>query len=408
MYWTYTHIPNLLLEAFGMMNAAGDIAEFREGVSMIGAPGLNITYADKAGNIGLWSAAKQMITAPQINGKNYGHGFLAMDTLGGFYSFEHNPQFVNPTDGFLITANEAHENTDGSVYPGYYAPRTRHQRIFDALDGAEHVGIEAMKTLILDNVSKTEEKVAMEIAILLKLSETNFDPLEKGALEKLATWDGGHSPDQSAPTIYYAVLYQILCAAMTDEMGVDAFKTFLETHLFMRSYPNLIKAGSSPWWDDVNTPDEVESRDDIVVEAFRKAIDILELEYGKNLKYWEWGRTHTLEHPHALGTVSVLRPFFNVGPFPAPGGKETVNNAGFPYDSTGVYKTAMGPAMRILIDFNDVEHALSVLPTGNSGNVMSPHYDDQALLFVNGGFREMKMNEAEIKAFRNKLVISPK
>jgi penicillin amidase len=210
-----------------------------------------------------------------------------------------------------------------------------------------------------------------------------------------------------APTIYYAVLYEIMRGAMLDELGGDAYASFLTTHLFYRSYPKLIFNETTAWWDDISTQDIIETKEDIIVAAFTKAIAQLESEYGKNLNYWEWARTHTLEHPHPLGAVALLRPFFNVGPFPAPGGVETINNAGFPPNGDGNYKVSFGPAMRNLIDFNDVENAVSVLPTGNSGNIMSRHYDDQALLFVQGGFRKMMMNEEEIKSSENLLIMKP-
>jgi penicillin amidase len=69
----------------------------------------------------------------------------------------------------------------------------------------------------------------------------------------------------------------------------------------------------------------------------------------------------------------------------------------FPYDSTGFYKVNSGPSTRRIIDFSDVENSISILPTGQSGNPFSKHYEDQAELFVNGKFRKMMMNREEIE-----------
>jgi penicillin amidase len=54
--------------------------------------------------------------------------------------------------------------------------------------------------------------------------------------------------------------------------------------------------------------------------------------------------------------------------------------------------------MRIGIDFADVAGAESVLPTGQSGNVFSPFYADQAPLYHNGLFRKQRMDRADIEA----------
>jgi len=47
------------------------------------------------------------------------------------------------------------------------------------------------------------------------------------------------------------------------------------------------------------------------------------------------------------------------------------------------------------------------LPTGQSGNPMSDHYNDQTDLFVKGKFRKMKLNKSEIIKTSTKLVFKP-
>jgi penicillin amidase len=40
-----------------------------------------------------------------------------------------------------------------------------------------------------------------------------------------------------------------------------------------------------------------------------------------------------------------------------------------------------------VIDFSDIENSWNVLPTGQSGNPLSPHYNDQAEIY-NAGILE--------------------
>ncbi len=115
-----------------------------------------------------------------------------------------------------------------------------------------------------------------------------------------------------------------------------------------------------------------------------------------------------MEHVHPIGQVEALRSYFNVGPFPVTGTRETINNMAFPYDSTGYYKTSSGPSTRRIIDFSDVENSISILPTGQSGNPFSKHYKDQAQMYVNGEFRKMMMNREEIEKGKEILIFSPK
>ena len=56
--WIYTKIPNQLMTALYEMSRATDKLAFQIGVSKIHAPGLNIMYGDKDGNISWWAAAQ--------------------------------------------------------------------------------------------------------------------------------------------------------------------------------------------------------------------------------------------------------------------------------------------------------------------------------------------------------------
>ena len=64
----------------------------------------------------------------------------------------------------------------------------------------------------------------------------------------------------------------------------------------------------------------------------------------------------------------------------------------------GQYKVSFGLALRILLDFDDVENSISINPTGPSGHLLSRHYDDQAEMFNSGRFRKQMMNQEEIQA----------
>ncbi|MCU0361569.1 MAG: penicillin acylase family protein, partial [Bacteroidia bacterium] len=58
-------------------------------------------------------------------------------------------------------------------------------------------------------------------------------------------------------------------------------------------------------------------------------------------------------------------------------------------------------------DMSDFENGITVSPTGQSGNVMSKHYSDQAEMFATGKFRKMLMNREEIKTKSTTLLLKP-
>ncbi|MDZ7615249.1 MAG: penicillin acylase family protein [Flavobacteriaceae bacterium] len=86
-----------------------------------------------------------------------------------------------------------------------------------------------------------------------------------------------------------------------------------------------------------------------------------------------------------------------MGPFQLDGGNEVINNQVFDINEEGVYDVNAGPSTRRVIDFSDIENSLSILPTGQSGNVFSKHYKNQADRFIKGEFVKMMMNKEEIE-----------
>ena len=408
MYWNYTHIDNKLVEAFYRMNHAIGIDNFREGVRMIGAPGLNIAYGDAAGNIAIWSASKLIKRSEGNFGKRFENGFSSADNYLGFYPFSENPQSENPVNGYLYSANQYHDSTMGIPYPGYYAPNTRYDRIGSRLGTMFPATVDSVKKLSTDVYSMTAAKLSHEIARVIKANGTALSDYESSCLKLLTDWDGNHRLSNEEPTLYYSVLYYILRKTMLDEMGNDLFQSLQGTHLLIRTYPKLLFQNDSKWWDNVKTSGKIETRSEIFVEAFKKAVDRTREQLGDDVTEWQWERVHFVLHPHPFGKKELLSSLFNVGPFPAPGGIETVNNSSFKLNGDGKYTADFGPAMRIIIDFADVENAVSILPTGNSGNILSPHYRDQAEMYVAGKFRKMRMNKAQIDSVSTLLKLIPK
>ena len=67
-----------------------------------------------------------------------------------------------------------------------------------------------------------------------------------------------------------------------------------------------------------------------------------------------------------------------------------------------------GPALRRVIDFSNPLVGYSVNPTGQSGYFMNKHYDDQALMFAQGGKRAELMDRKMIeKVLSGKTVLKP-
>jgi penicillin amidase len=289
------------------------------------------------------------------------------------------------------------------LYPGYYLPENRAKRIVQLLDAKNDWDKEAMSEMILDVTSPVNKEVINELIKLFDV--THLSGKQLVLLDSLKNWNGEYTLNSTSPVIYHRTLYQMVKNTMEDEMGPEMFKQFLSTHLFKRQIAWGAQMKEGEWWDNINTPNVVETREDIVMISFAQTWESLVKDFGDDPSQWTWDKVHTLEHQHPFGQVEWLRKYFNVGPFPIVGTREVINNLAFPYDETGFYKVNSGPSTRRIIDFSDIENSISILPTGQSGNPLSKHYKDQAEMYVNGEFRKMMMNKQEIEETAESVLI---
>jgi len=151
----------------------------------------------------------------------------------------------------------------------------------------------------------------------------------------------------------------------------------------------------SVWFDNPQT-EAVETFDDIIVGGFKDAVAQLEEDFGNDVNNWEWGKLHVLTFNHPFGTESALMgALFNIGPFPYSGSIYTVNLASYPVGKS--YEPNLGPSERYIFDLSDMSNSLRCIPGGISGNFMSPHYDDQAEMFVNVEYRPFVLDKETVE-----------
>ncbi len=404
MWWVYTQFPNKILDVTYKLSHSQSLVDFKEGVKLLHAPGLNIMYGDNDNNIAWFAAGKLYKYKEGVNSKLILDGASGENEIVEMIDFEENPQAINPSWNYVYSANNQPDTIAGFLYPGYYLPEDRAERIVDFLEAKNDFTKEDVMEMIFDVKSNITPKVVQELANVI--ASENLSQKEQEVLNNLQEWNGDYYKESTAPTIYNRFLYEFLSATYKDEMG-EAYSQFLNTHLQKRMILPQISRENSIWWDDIAT-EKKETRKDVLKKAFQKTVSFLEKQLGEEISSWTWNRVTSLEHKHAIGEVKLLRKYFNVGPFQIDGGNEVINNQLFKLDSTGYYKVTAGPSTRRVIDFSDVENSMSILPTGQSGNVFSPHYKDQAEKFINGKFIKMVMNPNEIQKIKNKLIFKAK
>lgn len=421
MKWTGL-LPSDEVAAFLGLLKAKNWQEFRAALRHYGLPGQNFLYADAKGHIGYQAAGKLPI-------RNDKQGFLLRDAQKpeqdwqGFVPFEELPMLFDPPSDMIVTANNKIV-PDGYKYyiSALWEPPSRAERITTLLNSKDKLSANDFEQMQSDAVSPFAQQT---VQYLLSALSTDTLPAHQKPIQFLRNWNGEFSQHSIAATIYAQWLKQLLRNTLCDELGENLFQNYLSlVNAPTRVIAQLLADSTlttevrdsvvvqvwrhSEWFDDVRT-EARESRDDIIRKSFREAVEILRRELGENEADWQWGNVHQLTIRHVFGqkakdgSENPLGRVFNLGPFKTAGTSTTLNNGEYHYraaDSTGTAlldaAQQLGASSRRVVDLSE-DGFRSVLPGGNSGAVMSPHYADQLPLWLQGKLRHFTMNLARLK-----------
>ena len=398
MWWAFLETENPVLDGFYRLGRADTLDRARDAASLVHAPGLNIVWANASGDIAWWAAAKLPQRPPGVNPAFVLDGATGEADKPGFLPFSANPHEENPARGYIVSAN--FQPTGDTPVPGYYNLAERGRRLDGLLSQGKRWDIHNSQALQLDVQTDYGPRVLRPIIPLLRGSASVE---EQPLVEALVRWNGAYKADAVAPVLFQQFTAELLRAALKDELGEAQFENLRRTRALDHALPRLMADADSPWWDDRSTPQR-ETQTDIVRRAWKATVAHLQATLGPDSGTWRWDAVHTLTHEHPLGRQKPLDRIFNVGPFPVPGGHEVPNNFA-QRNGSGPWPVVYGPSTRRLIDFARPQEALGVNPVGQSGVWPDAHYADQAALLAQGRYRREWLDEADVRAHSNGLLV---
>ncbi len=407
LWWAFHDFDNDFSSFYNLAHADNAV-QARDAMRDLRAPGLNFVLADAIGNIAWWASGAVPIRPAHVDPNFVLDGASGKDDYRGIYDFDTNPQMMNPPGGVIISANHQPEDFGTGVVPGYYNLDNRAKRIAKLL--AEKEGgwtAEDMKAIQLDTRSNYSLRVRDgAVRGLETLESVTNDRVSARAFELFKAWNGDHSLESIGPTIFHTLHYNLVEMIYKDELGEELFKAFLRTRLPDRSIEKVIDIRKSPWWDNTKT-DKIEARKEILAAAWQKTITHLQNLVGSDPTVWYWEKVHTVEYVHAIGRKKPFDKVFNIGPFKAPGSRDVPNYLGFKL-TPAPHKVTVGPSTRRIVDFAEPENSLGINPTGQSGYFFNEHYDDQAKLYIQGGYRGQLIDRDEIiQSKASTLILEP-
>ncbi len=391
--WTALE-PSGTADAIMDLNVANDWDEFRAAASSFAVPSQNLVYADREGHIGYQAPGRIPIRKSGNDGRVPAEGWRADDDWTGDYvPFDGLPSVLDPEEGFIVTANQ---QVIGGDYPYFltddWDQGYRSQRIREVIQGEQDLSLAEMTELQLD----TRNPMAPTLVPFL-LDVELPDGYWSDGQELLRDWDFRQPPGSAAAAYYNVVWSELLELTFHDDLPEEAWPDGGDR--WMAAVSGLLRDPDDPFWDDRETDDEVETRDDVLVEAQLQARDEMTVRQDRNPAEWEWGHLHRLDLIHPTLGASGIAPvewLVNRGGWEVGGGGSIVNATA--WDAREGYQVSAAPSMRMVVSMADLDDSRWISLTGVSGHPFHDHYTDQTDLWVDGEYLPWPSSREAVEA----------
>lgn len=354
-------------EALYRLNLADGVPAAIAALRDLQSPQQTMLLADTEGRIALVAPARVPIRA-KGDGTLPVPGATGEYDWTGFIRYEDLPQVVDPPDGVLIAANNklVDDSYPFLIAKEWYFPQ-RAERIAEVLAEKERWSPEEMQALQNDVLSVGARQ------LLPRLLEMVGDkPEAAAALDLLRRWDFVMDRAAPQPLIYSAWIRALERRLLQQKLG-DLFSAVAggnERRLLVLIGPDSLFCGG---------PGQ-ETCEHAVDAALDEALSELVKLYGEDAGGWRWGKAHVARFDHpVLGYVPFAAGLVAYE-VETSGGQDTVNRGGSPFGAPlpQAFQHRHGAGLRIVFDLADFDATRMVIATGQSGNLLSPHYGDFA------------------------------
>ncbi len=404
--WTTLQDGDLTASSAAKMMRATNWEEFKTAIRDFTSPQQNMVYADVEGNIGYYAPGRVPIRHPdnEVKGRLPVPGWEAKYDWQGFIPFEELPQVFNPERGYHYTANE---KIVPNHYPhfitGDWTLPYRAKRISDRLEQEDTHSVQSF----IDLQSDVQSLMAKEFLEIL-LTTKPKDDKSRQALTLLSIWDGSMTKNGPTPLIFNGWMRELYREVYADELG-DIFEQYWKPR------PNFIarvlKAENEhqKWCDNISTV-VVESCASVLQNSLASALIDLSVRYGDDMLEWHWGDAHFAHSDHLPFThIKPLAWLFDIK-VPSMGDTYTVNvGRNRLKDEKQPFANTHAASLRAIYDFSDLNNSLFIHSTGQSGNILSPLYNDMADDWAGMKYRKMTTNPDEyMQDALGTLILKPK
>jgi acyl-homoserine-lactone acylase len=348
------------------MNRARNFAQFKAALSRLALTGSNTIYADRAGNIFYVHGNAVPRRDPKFDWTKPVDGDQAETEWQGYHTLDQLPLLLNPKSGFLQNCNSTpflatlEGNPRKEDFPQYLAPE------------ADTPRAKSSRRILIE-----EEKFTFD-EWTRAATDTTVNEAEPAIKQMIAAWNELPADDKALSDKLGPAIREL--ADWDRVASVDS----VATTLFLLTYERANR--------DSNNPD---------YKARLRLLEAVMSDLEKAFGTWRvaWGEINRLQRVRTSGDepFSDERRSWPVAGGPGAAGVVFTYNARAENGQKRRYGTS-GNTFVSVVEFGKQLRARSVLVFGQSADPKSRHHTDQAELYAQGKFKDVRFSLREIKA----------
>ncbi|MFQ3244137.1 MAG: penicillin amidase [Arenicella sp.] len=399
--WTGLDESDKSYQSYLSINYAEDWTSFKSSFEGYVVPASNFIYADIHGDIGLFAAGKIPIR-DHSNGRLPVPGWQSIYDWDRYIPLDSVTQILNPEKGYIANSNnKIHPDDYPYMISHLWADPYRFESISQTIESHIKTG---RKLTVQDFVDLQGSTRSLQVDELLPFLQNLAPetPKQRDAIGKLIEWDGDPSDDSKEAVIYMVWLRHFRTLLIGDELrgsvlhearaDILQFVTTIRMPKFIKRVISHSENLQFNWCDRIGT-DAQETCEELALDALDEALNEIDRKIGADMP---WGDVLEVHYGHQVFANTPLLDFVFDRTTGKGGDRYSVNSVNWSYSEDNGYRVDTTANYRQVVDFNDWSQGGFINDTGQSGNLLSEHYDDHIQ-----PFKELKLWPMQFAAGQN-------
>ncbi|MDC3075760.1 penicillin acylase family protein [Paracoccaceae bacterium] len=387
--WTGFKKNDTTLETFLKLMSAKKVEEFKTKIPKNNSFNLIFVIADETevNSVFIGNTPKRK-KENETRGQIITYGWKSENQWDLKLEREIQPLVLSSKKGLFLNTNNSFLEEEFPNHLSFnWGDEQRLLRATKMINNREFHSVESFKELQNDFISEPARTLLplMGKELWFQYNDDESDDINSikaRSLELLTNWNGDMMTNSPEPLIYSSWVKTFKKMILEDELGLNYYYINRISPLFLEKV--LRNFGDAGTWCDIKHSNKIETCTELSKKSLTISLKKLKNEYGSDVNKWRWGNERRVNHPSFSADGILFPKFLREISSEISGSAHSLNSTML--NDMSQNNEAKASTFKMIIDFSSPNKNMFILPTGQSGHMLSKHYDDQTNIWKNGNF----------------------